>query len=81
MAITIPITAADTMAKSALTNRPIVGIIASVRIEETIAASSQSDLTAAAIAVGANPAESAPLFVLGVIRCSGIILGLKSPAG
>ena len=81
--MTIRIAAPDTMTKSILTNRPIVGIMAFVRVTGTIAASFPSDLTAAAIWVGVVPAESTPFFVHGVIDVSEflqLILDLKSLA-
>jgi len=71
MAMTVRITAANPVAKSTLTNRPIVGIMAFVRKTGTSAASFQADLTAAVTSVGANPAESASLLLQGVIRSSG----------
>jgi len=72
MAMTVRITAENPVAKSTLTNRPIVGIMAFVRKTVTSAASFQADLTAAVTSVGPNPAQSAPLLVHGVIRSSGI---------
>jgi hypothetical protein len=82
--MTIRIAAADTMTKSTLTNRPIVGIMAFVHMTGTIAASFPSDLTAAAIWVWVVPAESTPFLVHDAINVSEflqLILDLKNPAG
>jgi len=72
MAMTIRIAAADTMTKSILTNRPIVGIMAFVHMTGTITAGFPSDLTAAAIWVAVIPGEFTPFLVYGVIKRLGI---------
>ena len=57
------IDAADTMVKSTLTKRHFVGIVAFVHITSSIAVNFPSDLIAAAILVGAIPAEFFPHLV------------------
>jgi len=68
LAMTICITALDTMTKSTLTTRHIVGIAAFVRIAGTIAVNFPSRLIAAAMLVEAIPAVSIPLPVHGAIN-------------
>jgi hypothetical protein len=68
----IPITAADTVTRSALTDRPILETTAFVHRTGISAASFPADLTAAALSVGTIPAESAPLLGHGIISYIGI---------